>query len=228
MANANKGKKIATQAKIKSKTQKEEVLAAVAKLDRRGHTQKEIADTLREMGVVDVSCAMISHYLKEIRTKYAEMLLAERKELVSEKIEQYREVRREAWAAWERSKQDTKKVVREKGPPVKLKFGEKGKPPNHNKDKGDFEESMRLLKQVVTKEGRLPASEYLVVVMKTLEAEARLQGLLEPQQEEPPGDNGKTPVQESWEDLFWRLANPQSKRVTVEATPVPLPAAPPV
>lgn len=170
--------------KVKSKTEKEAVLAEVAKLDRRGHTQHEIRKALAATFGLKVGQPMVSIYLKEIRTNYVREQSEQRAELVAEKIEQYREVRREAWAAWERSKKNSTRKVSERSPPPPQKEvpDERGmvgkfKGGFKRKDAAEPAESLRLLKEIVTQEGRLPANEYLATVMKTLDAECKLLGL---------------------------------------------------
>lgn len=164
--------------KLKTKTEKEAVLAEVAKLDRRGHTQHEIRKLLASTLGVKVGQPMVSIYLKEIRTNYVRIQTEQRAELVAEKVEQYREVRREAWAAWERSKRNSVRRVKESSPPPPQRDeklpGVRG---FKRKDAAEPAESLRLLKQIVTQEGRLPANEYLATVMRTLEAECKLLGL---------------------------------------------------
>lgn len=212
--------------KIQSKTQKEQVFAIVAKYDRRGYTQLQIVEKLKEEAQLEVTQPTVSDYLKQLRTQYASSKLANREELINEKIEQLKEVRREAWEAYERSKADYRKKVREKAPKLEEDEGKKpklklhvGKGTNRNPDKGEVEESMRLLRVIVTREGRLPSDAFLKVVIQTIEAEAKLQGLLIPIAAED-ADKGKPKVEFDWETFVSKLTNPNpDRRVTVEATP---------
>jgi hypothetical protein len=86
-------------------------------------------------------------------------------------------IREEAWEAYERSKQDTDKSVEEFVP---CPSDDKPAP-----KKGSREGSLLRISIVKTREGRLPANEYLSTIMKTLEAERQLLGL----DEQPPGGN---------------------------------------
>jgi predicted transcriptional regulator len=114
-------------------------------------TQAEIAEAL------GVSQPMISYDLKIVRRRYIESQIANRAEQVALKLEQYHEVRSEAWAAWERSKADAGNVVE--------KFAD-------SLGKGE-----QRIKRIVVREGRLPDNAYLTTIMKTLEAERHLLGL---------------------------------------------------
>lgn len=166
---AARGTKPVPGAHKHSPTELEEVLERVAVLDRRGWTQHQIA---RE---VSVSQPMVCGYLKKIRERYKTQQLQHREEAIEEKLEQYREIRREAWAAWERSKEDarSKTVQTTKAPPKKPPNGEKGDAP----DTGTLVESQARIMEIVTTEGRLPANPYLATIMETLKAERELLGL---------------------------------------------------
>lgn len=161
--------------KTRTKTEREEVLAKVAQLDRRGYTQKVIAEK------VGVSIPQICYYLKKLRMRYIEAQLEDRSALVAMKIEQYREIRKEAWEAWERSKEDKLREVKDFGTPV-LRFKLKDEDQEEKSDSArinqlSVEECLVLIKKTVTKEGRLPSSEYLNIIMETLTAERKLLGL---------------------------------------------------
>jgi hypothetical protein len=80
-------------------TQREEVKAEVAKLDRLGFNQYQIADKL------GVTQPQICQYLAQIREEYKRIRNFHRGELVEEKLAQYRELRQEAYEAWVRSQQ---------------------------------------------------------------------------------------------------------------------------
>jgi predicted transcriptional regulator len=172
--------------KLTTKTVKEEVKAEIARLDRRGYSQTQIARRLRESGVASLSQPMVTYYLRQIRDEYKDVVRAERQAMITEKLEQLREVRAEAWDAWERSKGNTRKRVVEKAP---VKDNEGEDPPSRMKtSRGSkaakrpelqVEEVMRRIRVVVTTEGRLPASEYLQIVKQTVELEMKLLGLLE-------------------------------------------------
>lgn len=135
--------------KFKTPTDKEEVLATVAKLNRRGYSQYAIADQ------VGVNQSTVSYYLKEIRQRYTQSIVNERKELVAEKLEQVREVITEAWEAWVRSKKDREKVTEEETSSngyIKTKTG-------------------------ASREGQFGEVAYLNTVLRCIQAERELLGL---------------------------------------------------
>src|SRR4051812_23819915 len=89
-----------------TKTEREAVLAEVARLDRLGWNQFEIATAVK------VTQPQVCHYLRKIRQRHQDSQLEERGALVREKLEQYRDVMLEAWAAWERSRRDARRLTR--------------------------------------------------------------------------------------------------------------------
>ncbi len=213
--------------KIMTDTQKEIVLSVVAKLDRRGYTQMEIVEGLKKETGIGVSQSSICLYLKEIRKAYAEAKIEQREALVNEKVQQLREVRREAWEAWERSKSSTRKVTREKG--IRL-AKEKDKEPVQFKlprgkkaaDRGDVEESLRLLKVITVNEGRLPANAFLEVILKTIEAEAKLRGLFQEIHINNTTNLVNEKVEFPWEEFFTKVCQVTDAKV-VETTAVAIP-----
>ena len=86
----------------RTKTGREEALARVADLDRMGYGQVAMA---RMLGV---SQPQVCYDLKAVRSRYRETQLAKVEEAVNEKLAQLRDVRCEAWEAWERSKEEGK------------------------------------------------------------------------------------------------------------------------
>jgi predicted transcriptional regulator len=142
-------------------TEREKVIERVAELDRQGWTGYAIAE---EIGV---SRPMVSIYLKKVRQRYLDDQLEHRAGLVAEKRAQYKEVRRHAWACFWKSQEDKEKTVEEE---ALRKAAE-------DAAGGEYHASMTLVKRVVSREGRLPASEYLNVVTNTLKAERELLGL---------------------------------------------------
>jgi DNA-binding transcriptional ArsR family regulator len=88
-----------------TKTQREIHLAEVARLDRGGYTTTEIAAN------TGVTQQQVSYDLKVIRARYAKVVEQERKAKVWEKLALLRELRKEAWEAWERSKANSEKEV---------------------------------------------------------------------------------------------------------------------
>lgn len=125
----------------------------MAKLDRRGYSQADIAR------VIGVSQQQICEDLKRVREHYRQMANATYAERVEEKRAQLREVRAQAWQAWERSKKDGTRWAEE----VTTSAG------------GD------KTKTTEAKEGRLPDATYLRVIIETLRDECALDGLNQPQ-----------------------------------------------
>lgn len=99
-----------------SDTEREELKAGVAQLDRQGYRQMQIAVKL------GISQTQVSFWLKEIRLSYKECQLASRNEVVAEKLDQYRYIRQEATEAWERSQQSDDENRRRAGDAIFLRI----------------------------------------------------------------------------------------------------------
>jgi transcriptional regulator with XRE-family HTH domain len=159
-------------------TERVQSLARIAEMDRKGYTQVQIAEA------IGVSESQISQDLRQIRLDYRNSYRWEYEERVEEKLQQLREVRKEAWEAWERSKLPvTKKTSRSVAP---LRVGKKGKRQSDEDDEVEFVDledadnpllKLQLVETVEVVEQRLPASEYLTIVLKTYEAERDILGL---------------------------------------------------
>lgn len=169
--------------KVKSEAQKEALLDLIGILDRRGYTQARIGQLIgndNRFGFT-LSTTQVSEYLKTIKARYREKILHQREELIAEKLEQYREVRAEAWAEWERSKENAERVVTETAPvPVKKDDNGKKRPKalnNRERQIDGWKEEMRKVKEAVTTEGRLGNPAYLTIVLETLDAERQLLGI---------------------------------------------------
>jgi transcriptional regulator with XRE-family HTH domain len=153
----------------RTKTQREADKAEVERLDRRGYSQRQIAERL------GVAPSQVCYDLKLLRKRYQDTQLAERSAAVAEKLEQYREVRREAWEAWDRSKDNKEKEIKEKISNL-AQQAEAG--------------AVEKLKAVITTEGRLPGNEYLRTILETLQDERELLGLDAPKKQELSGPDG--------------------------------------
>lgn len=169
-------------------TEREEHLELVAKMDRRGHTQHEIAIATNR------SQPAISQDLAIIRQRYRESMLKSQGDLVQEKLQQYKEVRRIAWLAYDRSMEDAEKEVEEFGT-IREEDGS-----------GDYSTSEARIKRITTREGRLPANAYLTTIMQTLEAERKLLGLDEAVKVDLSGTIGVF----SWDTLLSAMSAPQT------------------
>ena len=170
--------------KVKTVLLKEEVLSVVAKYHRRGYTQQQIREKLKSDVKLEVSVPMVCNYVKEIRKRYAATTQETHAALVAEKVEQLNEVIAEAWAAYEWSKRDTQKVTREKAlrKPVEEKVVEKVKIKGHSKRRTTEQEVEAILttvKVMVTREGRIPANEFLLTIIRAHELQMKLLGVLD-------------------------------------------------
>ncbi|MGL6095357.1 MAG: hypothetical protein ACRC7O_06105 [Fimbriiglobus sp.] len=185
-----------------------EAMDEVARYDRRGYTVAQIAE------LVKVSRKQVEKDLKDIRAGLFRRAVEERGLLVQEKLDQLREVRSEAWLAWERSKSDRVREVEELAAAYKTKeqkaAEKQGKSSDSALSGAEVNKRLEVYKRVLTKEGRTPAAEYLVVVMKCLSTEAELLGLLG---ETAVNDKAAGPPVD-WDKLF------QPRRVRVEDDPV--------
>jgi predicted transcriptional regulator len=152
-----------------TRTEREAIKAKVAKLDRRGWNQFDIANECK------VSQPMVCMYLKTIRTEYNQRADIDLKAAIGEKLAQYREVRQEAWLAWERSKKNAKSTVEEKA--LRINYKKLRGPKGQLVPDG---EKMKIVKELVKIEGRLPANAYLGIVVDCLLQESKLLGLLDP------------------------------------------------
>jgi predicted transcriptional regulator len=81
----------------RTKTEREADRAEAARLDRKGYTVTAIAK------MIGVSKQQISYDLKRIRERHLKSCLEERAAKVAEKLEELRDIRVEAWQAWEQS-----------------------------------------------------------------------------------------------------------------------------
>lgn len=159
----------------RSALEREEHLERVSRLHAMGYTLVEIAADL------NVSKVTVFHDVQLIKKRYRESQLEAHAALVREKLEVLRHVRREAFAAWELSKLDATRRTTRQSPSVVVDLdggkgtrrkGRRGSDPTPDQLRDMF---VSEITDVV--EGRLPASEYLGVILKTLEQERALLGL---------------------------------------------------
>lgn len=216
-------------------SEREAVLNEVARLDRWGYSQEQIGKKLAEAGFATVTGGMVCNYLKEIRERYRNAAMVERHEAVLEKLALLREIRREALEAWERSKEDARRRVEKKVPPLSIDTsdlgkdaeakrgktkGKKGKKPKLvQRPVSPEEEREMLISEIVdTIEGRLPANQYLATVLDTIKSERELLGLDMPTKSTIMGTIG-VGVGPLPEDFWDRLAGVQPKKEDpIEAT----------
>lgn len=166
----------------RSALEREEHLERVSRLHAMGYTLVEIA---ADLGVSKVT---VFHDVQLIKKRYRESQLEAHAALVREKLEVLRHVRREAYAAWERSKLDATRRTTRRSPVVSVDpddgsgGGGKGRKGKRKGRRGSDPTPDQLRDMFVSEilevvEGRLPASEYLSVILKTVEQERALLGL---------------------------------------------------
>ena len=148
-------------AHTRTKTQREEHRAEIAKMDRRGYTQREMAAAL------GISQKQVWLDLKLINRRYVETQLAEHGLLIRQRIEQLREVLCEAWRAFEKSRDDKDRSIQET---IRKVIDE------HNRGRDVGAAVDRIWVQTV-KEARLAGNEYLRTILDVLKELSKLQGL---------------------------------------------------
>lgn len=90
--------------------QRQDIMTCVSVMRRRGYLQHEIAETL------GLSQRMVCHYLMQIDDHYKTLMVAEAHVGRQEKLDQYNELVKEAYEAWERSQEDYEQVVTDEEP----------------------------------------------------------------------------------------------------------------
>lgn len=219
---------------IESPGQKEAVLAEVAKLHRRGYTFNEMAVKLEPLLGRVVTSGAINVYVKEVKKRYLETQLEEREASVMETLAILREVRKEAWEAWERSKEDmnrttkrsTPKAVEEDEEEEGSSKGVKGKKKRTTKrlDVRDRARELMMVELTEMVEGRLPANAYLNTILETVAQERELLGLDEVTRVEVKGAVLTVP----WEQLYGPIDGPRpSDAIERKIEQAALPAAEP-
>ncbi len=128
----------------------ERILSEIARYVARGCHQHFIAEKLC------ISQARVSHYVTELKRRWAEINTLTIQEMVEEKLVMLREVRTEAWAAWDRSKEDAE---------------------SSSEETLSMQGSEDRLRSIITTTGRLPNNQYLKTVLDTIQAERELLGL---------------------------------------------------
>lgn len=169
---------------------KEKMLEDIAMMDRRGHTQFQIAHK------VGLSQPMVGMYLKRIWDNYGSQAVLEVHKGVAEKIAQYREIREQAWNEWERSKNPNKKVIVEKAQRARAFAKKDG---DARDDVKEFKKSLEKVRVTISREGRLGNVGYLNIIFQTLESERELLGLVV-SAEEKKDEDLKQPI--DWNRLY--------------------------
>ncbi len=134
--------------------------------------------------------------------EYREAREATFDEMVEEKLAQYREVRCEAWRAWELSKETSVRTVEEftPSPALEPEEAESGKGmKKRTKVEAELQSELRKIKRIVTEEGGRPSDRYLNIIILCLNAERELLGLDESKKLEV------TTTQIDWDTLLGQV-----------------------
>lgn len=148
-----------------SQLERKELVAKVLDLSRKGYSVQRVGLAL---GIPRKLVSKIK--LKELKQLDVENNKA-RDYLVRQQCMYLEHVRFEAYEAWEKSGKDKNKTVREYG---LLKDAMEGK----GKKAKPIPAVLQLIRKVIIKEKGTPASEYLRIIVHTIELESKLLGLL--------------------------------------------------
>lgn len=160
-------------------TEREGLYAQVAEMDRRGYTQWQIVQKLADKGV-NLSQSSISDYLKRIRAEYRDHRFASIDNNREEKRQQYADIRTKAWEMYEKLAEGSEmEIIEERSPPqmskgLPLRKGEPA-PKTH-------EQLEVVLRRTIIKSSskRVACAQFLAIIMKCLDAEREMDGLVAP------------------------------------------------
>jgi predicted transcriptional regulator len=135
----------------------------------RGKSQVDAAKLL------NLTPARICQVYSEVRGEFEERIKDRFDPLamLAKKLEQYEDIRDEAWDAWIKSKEDARCTVEEE----ELKIVFEGRVVDGKVVRVPIGEKMVLAQRVTKIAGRLPDNAYLSTIIKCLVEEARLEGL---------------------------------------------------
>jgi len=168
----------------RTKTEREAARAEVARLDLQGWNTYDIA---RKLGV---SQPQVVYDLRKVRERHIASMVQDRAELVAVKLAQYRATAKEAWLAYQQSKETAVKTLEEE---TQSQFGSRYKIGS-------------------TTERRTGDPRYLEVVLKCLQAERELLGLDAPKKL----DAQVAQVVLNWDALVSQDIIDEANRDTVE------------
>lgn len=153
-----------TRAKGPKRTNDQLILdrAETVSLLRRGWTKTAIATKL------GVHPTQISYDWKKILKELVAARDSDLEELIAIKLEEYAEIKREAWEAWERSKRERNRRVLESST-----YGGSGAGGEDGEGGGGSERT----REVLTVDDGQWSSEYLKTIVQCLNAERELRGL---------------------------------------------------
>jgi hypothetical protein len=123
----------------------------------------------------------IAKFCVYLQARIEDKTLVERTVGINRMIATLRDVRKEAWEAWEQSKENTEHQVKEL---ISESLDAKGNPT------ADTRQRMKVIHRT---EGRLPKAKFLDIILHTLKQEAELLGLYLPKEQHHEG-NGSPAV----------------------------------
>lgn len=141
--------------------EREEVYQRVTRMYLEGVRNQDIA---KDIGV---SIPQVTYYIKRLKKEFAARRPDPIAVMIEERRDQIKSIRVEAWRAYRLSIADKQRETTEAWE-------------TDDKDDEDAKKSIAKLKRIITKEGRLPANEYLQTMIQTLKMESELDGLEAP------------------------------------------------
>lgn len=154
--------------------QRENILTFIQECFGKGLSYRTIQVAIKDKFEVSVSLGQMAYYKRRLYKRLAKQQTSNYDELRAEKKHQFAIIRAYAWEALAKSEKDIENIVNEMGP-LPIPKDKNGKPLQL---KGSRDETLRLLKQVHEKKGRLPASEWMDKILKTMELEMKLDGMM--------------------------------------------------
>jgi hypothetical protein len=146
----------------RTKLECEAQLVEIEQRHNRGESVRAIAARL------GLHFTTIQRDLETIAQRYQDNTLVERTVAVNRMIATLRDVRKEAWEAWDKSKENQERQATEK---ISEALDAEGRP---------AAETLQRMKVIHRTEGRLPKAEYLNIILRTLKQESELLGLYAP------------------------------------------------
>lgn len=171
----------------------EKTLDVVAFYYNRAFSQAKIAEMVKKERGISVSQPMISGYIKKLKKRWRTSD-DERIDHVNAVVEQLKTIKQECWAAYELSKKGERTVTREFAIPPKLKTAlDKVDASADGDAPSPAQKEMRLLRKQIKDMSRLPAVQYLDMILKCVALEVAIRGLEAPKEAKLTvgGDDGK-------------------------------------
>lgn len=154
--------------RFKTVVERERALAQVEEMLVKEVPQTVIAEKL------GVSQPLISKMRQKLLKRFAKRQEATRDEYVALQTQKLKWIQQKCAEAYERSDKDLETFTEEMRPVVEE--AEDGKGKRGKKLRGDSGEVMKLLYRISKRQGRLPAGEYLRIMMEAIQLESKLQG----------------------------------------------------